>query len=98
MPQKLRRNTKPATLAIAAKRRRVQKIIREMIRVVIFRERCVCGRCENGDYSDLCTSYGNIAKLANVNGIPSVRGIKGKWKTTQIARLFPESTHMIKSD
>lgn len=93
MAYKLKRNTKPATNEIAKRRRKKQEIVREMIRVGVFSERCVCGRCEKGDYSSLCTSYGNIAKLANQIGLPTTTGRKGKWQTTQVARLFPESKH-----
>ena len=93
MAQKLTRNTRPATDE-AAKRKKVRRdLVREMIRVAVFSERCGCGRCERGDYSNLCTSYGMTAKFANQKKIPTATGLVGKWSTTQVARLFPESTH-----
>lgn len=90
---KIKRNTVPATMEAARRKRSRQELVREMIRVGIFLERCVCGRCKNGDYSNLCTSYGNIAKLANQKELLTTTGKKGKWQATQVSRLFPESGH-----
>lgn len=93
MPHKLKRNTKPATVAAAQNKRKRQKIVREIIRKGIFNTHCSCGKCENGDYSDLCISYNGIAKLANLRSLPTVSGKTGNWNAIQAVRLFPDSKH-----
>ena len=63
------------------------------IHIQIVKKKCTCGLCLTRDYSNIplgkChLSLSNIAKDCNELGIPSPKGIEGKWRHNQVDRIL----------
>jgi hypothetical protein len=88
-----RNQTRAATATRTLKSLEKRDRCRRQIHVQIVKKKCTCGLCLTGDYSNIplgeChLSLSNIAKDCNELGIPSPKGIEGKWRHNQVDRIL----------
>jgi len=88
-----RNQTRAATVTRTLKSLEKRDRCRRQIHVQIVEKKCTCGLCLTGDYSNIplgeChLSLSNIAKDCNELGIPSPKGIEGKWRHNQVDRIL----------
>jgi hypothetical protein len=88
-----RNQTRAATATRSFKSLEKRDRCRRQIHAQIVKEKCTCGLCLTRDYSNIplgeChLSLSNIAKDCNELGIPSPKGIEGKWRHNQVDRIL----------
>ena len=77
----------PAMKAASKKAAEKRQIKIDEIRRVIFCEFCTCGRCANGNYSELCITLTDLAGTLNTLEIETLRGKTGSWQATTVKNL-----------
>jgi len=85
--------TRAATATRTLKSLEKRDRCRRQIYDLIIKERCTCGLCLTGDYSNIplgeChLSFRNIANDCNELGIPSKKGKVGTWQRNQVKRIL----------
>ena len=88
-----RNQTRAATATRTLKSLEKRDRCRRQIHAQIVKMKCTCGLCLTRDYSNIplgkChLSLSNIAKDCNELGIPSPKGIEGKWRHNQVDRIL----------